>query len=92
MATLLLNQGADIEATPTKGGSETPLVISIVYGHQPMSLLLLQHGANPNGPSKSYSPAYTAWVMGDTTTTKLIISHGATPLPASMKYRPVTRG
>ena len=56
----LLDGGADINET-SAGDGTTPLLLSTINGQFDVSLLLLEHGANPNiASSAGATPLYTA--------------------------------
>lgn len=88
MAALLLGHGAKTEVVESDGADDPPLELAVSYNHPQVALLLLQHGANPNGTPGSYGPVYDAWLMNSPAMTRLLVSHGATPLPNALKKRP----
>lgn len=77
MIPILLEAGADIEATDTKG--HTPLVLASYHGFETTSALLLSHGASPNGITATGSPLMGVAFKGHFPIAQLLLSAGANP-------------
>jgi ankyrin repeat protein len=77
-ATLLLDAGAEINATSQKEGL-TPLSLSIASGHVELPLLLIERGADPNVPDgRGYTALhYAADERGEVELVHALIARGA---------------
>ncbi|EIZ80900.1 ankyrin repeat family protein [Novosphingobium sp. Rr 2-17] len=77
MVPILLEAGADIEATDAKG--HTALVLASYNGFETTSALLLEHGANPNGTTTSGSPLMGVAFKGHLAIAQRLLAAGADP-------------
>ena len=84
---LLITAGADMEVRDKLG--ETALHFSVANGDLPMTDLLLDSGAAPNGSGSTGTPLTTAAIMGFTNVAKSLLSHGADPNHPADARRPV---
>jgi ankyrin repeat protein len=78
---LLVERGADLEALSTASFAKVrPLGTAAFARDHDSALVLLEAGADPNGPGEGgFTPLHTAAQNGDVELVRLLLEHGADP-------------
>jgi ankyrin repeat protein len=83
-ARLLVDHGADANAFADNELGVHPLNSAAAAGQREVAAILLQHGANPNAPTRrGFSPLDAAKENGDEQLAALLRSHGARDEPTA---------
>jgi uncharacterized protein len=83
-ARLLVDNGADVNAFADNELGVHPLNSAAAAGQREVAAILLEHGADPNAPTRGgFSPLDAAGANGDEKLAALLRSHGAGDEPAT---------
>jgi uncharacterized protein len=83
-ARLLVDNGADVNAFADNELGVHPLNSAAAAGQREVAAILLEHGADPNAPTRrGFSPLDAATANGDEEFAALLRSHGARDEPAT---------
>jgi ankyrin repeat protein len=88
-ARLLIAGGARVDDALPDG--MTALVLAAHSGHQPVGLLLLEKGADPDASGIGYTALHAAILRGGLDLVKALLAHGANPDLRMTKGTPVRR-
>jgi ankyrin repeat protein len=88
-ARLLIAGGARVDEALPDG--MTALVLAAHSGHQPVGVLLLDQGADPDASEVGYTALHAATLRGGVDLVKALLAHGANPNLRITKGTPVRR-
>jgi ankyrin repeat protein len=74
---LLLEAGADVDATTQDAGGNTALVLSCQAGSEPVARALVAAGADVNAVCGNTTPLIAAAMSGAEAVVRLLLGHGA---------------